>query len=416
MLCEESNRKTDKDKIMSAQFGLYFPFFHFQNDDWVKLSALYWDGMYRIVPDGYETVRDSSLVRQLSTSSFGNSGFIKNLHPEEFHEELYEIGIQFMRLIENYGYEINKYYGLQNKNKWGENKYSALHSLNGNTSLAYIYNQKFNPELIDLMRSRGLGEFDSHGRERWLGMHPQLASVYMAALAEKLAIRTQSYPLADDPVNYFAVSGFTFDRLAQVLLSNANFEKKKLNEHEIEGCLAVIALKTVMPKDLNNLSAERILELRSKYPEQMLQFQGLIHGVISELPNLKLASGNEFIKDHLEVEFNKRVKPKIDELDDAMNSIGIETIQTVFDLEVKIPSALASASLLAGITAVNPMLGATAAVAMSMWKIIADKRKAIKGEVKRSDVAYLMHVRDDLTPAGSLEWLDVQARKVLFGI
>lgn len=405
---------------MSTQFGLYFPYFHFQNDEWVKLAALYWDGMYRIVPEGYDTVRDSKLVHQLATNAHSEkSVFIKNIHPEYFYDDLHDISVQFMKLIENHGFELSKHYGIENRKKWEINKYSMLHSQNGDSSLAYIYNKKMDPELIGLMKSRRLGVTESHivdGRERWIGMHPKLANVYMAALAEKLAMRTQSFPLADDPINYFAISGFSFERLAQVLLSDVNFEKKSLTDHEIEGCLAVIALKTVMPKDISNVPVEKIFELRDKYPGEMLQFQGLVHSVISELPNLKLASGNEFVQDHLEAEFNKRIKPKMDELDDAMNSIGIDTIQTVFDLEVKIPSFLASAGLLAGITAANPMLGATAAVAMSMWKIIADKRKAVKGEVKRSDVAYLMHIRDDLTPAGSLEWLDIQARKVLFGI
>ena len=36
-----------------ATIGLYHPFIHFKNDDWLKLSALYWGRMARIVPPSY---------------------------------------------------------------------------------------------------------------------------------------------------------------------------------------------------------------------------------------------------------------------------------------------------------------------------------------------------------------------------
>ena len=51
---------------MSAQIGLFFPYFHFPSDEWVKVAALYWDKMYRIVPYGYGTLRDTKVVKGLA--------------------------------------------------------------------------------------------------------------------------------------------------------------------------------------------------------------------------------------------------------------------------------------------------------------------------------------------------------------
>ena len=99
-----------------------------------------------------------------------------------------------------------------------------------------------------------------------------------------------------------------------------------------------------------------------------------------------------------------------------MNEIGIETIPLVLNMEFKIPTLLAKGGLLTGATLANPILGGTAAVAMGLLKIVGDKRKAIESTIKESDVAYLMQVRDELTPVGSLEWLNIQSRKLLFGI
>jgi hypothetical protein len=238
----------------------------------------------------------------------------------------------------------------------------------------------------------------------------------MAALAETVANKTQSSPLTDDAINYFSLSGFTFERLAQVLLEDAEIVTKKLSEDELETELATISIRAVMPKNIKNIPVEKIIKVREKYSGQFGRFQEFAHNVIAELPNLKLIEGQQFVSDHLEAEYKKNVKPKLDELDDLMNSIGIETIPTIINMEVKLPSLLVGSGLVAATIAVNPILGATAAVAMGLSKIIGDKRKAIKDEIKKSDVAYLMNIRDDLTPAGSLDWLNIQSRKLLFGV
>ena len=53
--------------------ALYYPFIHFKDERWLKLSALYWDVMGRIVPKTY-TREDNEVVRALGS-------YIENLHP-----------------------------------------------------------------------------------------------------------------------------------------------------------------------------------------------------------------------------------------------------------------------------------------------------------------------------------------------
>jgi hypothetical protein len=78
---------------MPAHIGLYFPYFHFPNDDWVKVSALYWDKLYRIVPYGYQTKRDSDLVKALSDSE-NDTSLIRDIHPEDYYCPFAEIKIK----------------------------------------------------------------------------------------------------------------------------------------------------------------------------------------------------------------------------------------------------------------------------------------------------------------------------------
>ena len=49
---------------MSFGKALYFPYIHFQNEDWLKYTLLYWDGVKRIVPRSYYP-EDSEAVKIL---------------------------------------------------------------------------------------------------------------------------------------------------------------------------------------------------------------------------------------------------------------------------------------------------------------------------------------------------------------
>lgn len=52
---------------------LYFPSIEFKSDEWIKSSLLYWDKIYRIVPQGYKP-RDSVLVQTVC-----QHGLIENI-------------------------------------------------------------------------------------------------------------------------------------------------------------------------------------------------------------------------------------------------------------------------------------------------------------------------------------------------
>jgi hypothetical protein len=63
---------------VEARLGLYYPFIQFRSDAWLKLAALYWDQVGRIVPPGY-AVRDSETVRRLQ----GELDFVADLPPSD---------------------------------------------------------------------------------------------------------------------------------------------------------------------------------------------------------------------------------------------------------------------------------------------------------------------------------------------
>jgi hypothetical protein len=55
--------------------GLYFPFVHVRDDNWLKAVALYWPSVSRLVPDGY-LKRDSPTARALA-----DAGVLRDREP-----------------------------------------------------------------------------------------------------------------------------------------------------------------------------------------------------------------------------------------------------------------------------------------------------------------------------------------------
>jgi hypothetical protein len=209
------------------------------------------------------------------------------------------------------------------------------------------------------------------------------------------------------------VQGFSFERLSQALLEHADLASETVGAQEIEARLATFAIRAVMPRDIADVPLEQVLKLREKYAGESERFQEFVQSVAAELPGVSEARAQEFVNDYVEARFNQIVRPKLDELEDAIYSAGLTPRPTIINLEARLPVELPGMARVL----VMPVLGmiSTAALAVGTLRTITDRRKAARTVIERSDVAYLMHVRQDLTPAGSLEWLSQQSRKQVFG-
>jgi hypothetical protein len=85
---------------MPDYIGLYYPNIAFPSDDWVKLAALYWDKLGRIVPSAYKH-QDSDTVQRLK----GELNFIEDFEPSSGEIEV--VGGMFNRLLDLYGRQLS---------------------------------------------------------------------------------------------------------------------------------------------------------------------------------------------------------------------------------------------------------------------------------------------------------------------
>jgi uncharacterized protein DUF6236 len=237
--------------------GLYYPYLHFQDEGWIKAAALYWDGMSRIVPYGMR-LNDSDEIKR-----FEQDGFVRSESP---HKAASAIEQPFRELIRTRGDALRERFGLHSFS--GR---SVINSPAHSEDVWYISDTKMADNLITNNLLDDLVKFDlAIFRDRLVGVHRELARVYMTALAETMAPDIGARPLADNAFDHIAIAGVSMERLADVLLERPNL---KLNQaKEIEERIATIAFRQVIPRDVARIPASDIIKFRKDYSEDGTQF------------------------------------------------------------------------------------------------------------------------------------------------
>ena len=375
--------------------GLYYPYIHFKQDSWLKLSALYWDRMGRIVPIGYKR-EDSSTVRELGD-------FVENLHPQWVTPSF---GERFLKFVNQYGAKLRDQYDVDRVHEWPMVPLSRQPPKAGGSSgtdprMSYVFFEKMTMDICDAMKASKIAQPEPSD-SRWIGMHPRLADVYMTALAEQLARERGLYPLTDEAVDHVAVGEESIERLAQALIGDVNLVDDGPSE-DVESYSVFVSLESVLPVGIEQLSVDRILQFRAKYPGERASFQERVLKFVKARKWLEEVPDEKVLLDRIESEFNKELKPELDALREKYRDAGIETAAGAMAMHIGVPAIIGKAALIAGFAA-NPVAAAAAGAALAVVPILRGRRKA-KREIRSSGVSYLLRIERDLQPSQLSRWI-----------
>ena len=391
---------------MGTYQALYYPFIHFKDDKWIKLAALYWDKVGRIVPEEYKT-HDSETVKALGT-------FVKTLRPDSARLEFRK---SFVDFIARFGPKLREKYALSQRESWPIIKEAHRPPRAGGASgtdprLGYIYYEKIGDELYSAMNESGLASTDFRG-DRWIGMHPDLAWVYMSALAEHISDEHGLRPLTDETRNHLALSELSNERLAHALLEDVSLVDEKPTTTEVETILVSVAFQAVVPKELERLSIDKILAFRDKYPDERAKFQSTAANFIADSKWLESITDPQVLEERLKEEYAKIWAPKVTELRDSLSEVGIDTIFSCFNLKAALPTGIAAGAAALSLT-LNPIAAGTAGLALGAIPSLRDKRKAARKTLKESTVSFLYKMEQDLKPIDL--WGKVKNRALQFAL
>jgi hypothetical protein len=412
-----------------VRLGLYYPFIQFRSDSWLKLAALYWDQIGRIVPPGY-ALQDSDTVRRLQ----GELGFVTNLAPSD--ADMDSVGNEFLELLAEHSPELSELYGMQGQaltgpveesQRWPASWTNVGPTVRGpqwqvpvdpslvpgaDPRLAYIYaGGKMTPQLEGALIDAGLGlPIHAHGL---IGMHPQLAFVYMHALASKMATSVMC-PLTDDDFDHVA-AGCAAGRIAAALLGSPTGQKTSDDEGVLALEFAMLALQAVIPKDIDSLPVQKIIQIRRRHSDELTVFQQATERIIDSVPEAAALANPEVGEMYLQALYKKNLEPELHRLRSSLHKSGVDSVFGAMSVKVNAPQLVTSGAAIFGIGALhlNPVMMGTGAVVMCLIPRIRHQRAEAQRLRAESPAAYLLRLEEELKPASLASDMAVQARRLI---
>lgn len=246
--------KADVDSI------LYYPSMDFIDCDWVKRSLMYWDYVYRIVPDGYHP-DDGDDIRTLV-----DAGLIRNIAPTQHDVELSYLA----------------YVKMASK---GRMLPSGLTS----DDIEFVHEGKVYERLVDLFKKFSK---DVLRQDEWIQLPLPLARSYMFTLAMAIAKR-KGFVRGTDNTDVWSVSPFFTEK--------GNFPD--LLSMESKGIYAAMTIRDILPANIGDMPSETIISFSYARKAEKQEFRARVTAMLDRLPSLDSAEEARDEIDKLSLEF-----------------------------------------------------------------------------------------------------------------
>ena len=244
---------------MSFGHALYYPHINLTNKNWVKHALLFWDKISRIVPQSVEPSDSEDIIKLKH-----ESGFIEDYHPEpwdtshafqEFSNILREIieSDHFFheRFFERERHRRNYIRDYEDRRRF----FSELVHSSG----TYIHVEKVDRQLKEYLFEIGIAVPGRHEYEDWIKIDNEIGALYMTYFAKSISMHN-SLPIVTDVEQSFSAA--------------MHFESKVNSDYrsQFEYRLGNLLIQTVVPKNINDVPLDKLLEIRRKYDEERTAF------------------------------------------------------------------------------------------------------------------------------------------------
>jgi hypothetical protein len=328
---------------------LYYPYTHFRDSSWLKVAALYYEGIARMIPEQFRP-DDSEDVRALT-----QAGFLEKHDTAPSAEAIADEFIKYAK----------EFLGDEKRRK------------------------KLFPELATSGSGFRIqpGKLADRVREVLKDLHPQqelpkvgddfdldamTGGVYMAFLARRMSSDLGMSVATHEPV---------FQRLIYKPVSEKEIKEPGVAESTI--ALASLVIRSAVPTEPESIPIDSVLKFREKHEAARREFFdaiGKIGGEINVSVNDRILT--KFLQDK-----QKIVDQKVEHLEKAMRDVGITTAQNF--LLFSVPSWVTAKWALNLETGTIPIAGASLSALITLYRGYREVKK-----VKRENPwAYVLSLR-----------------------
>lgn len=406
---------------MLHQGGLYYPYIHFRDENWLKAAALYWPSLGRVVPNGYP-VMDSSTVSRL------RQGLPRFIHDVDPAVAARVVAGEFIEVLTGGADVLRALRVAHADREFGGHPLvgstDGLPEFTGNRidhtptvsrdpipsgvhedGLAGVYHAEVDPRLAEALLDSGLAlaadsaRFREVARAGFLAMSPELAWVYKCALTEELARLGGYAPTTDHTTSHTASQGWDAERIARVLLDrdyDSGLRQPDAAGGDLTDAVGMLAVRIVLPADLGRVGIEKIIELRTTHEAAFDRFGQAVTETAEELKaDLAEVRLPQAARRYLEDAVDRRFRLPLAELEEAMRSLKVDAASGVANLQFALPSVL---GLAVGQFTGSPLVATGLGAAFSVAGVARGAQQQRKAALAASPVAYLLSVRGGLSP------------------
>ncbi|MCP2249734.1 DUF6236 family protein [Lentzea aerocolonigenes] len=290
-------------RTRTSSIALYYPYIHIRDDTWLKYASLYWPAITRVVPAGFQTA-DSPVA-----AAFVRAGVLTDLEP---HHTAHRHR-RFFAMVESRAEELRDRFGIEHRDQWPLQNGTPAAGRSSDARLTYLHYEKLSTPVISAIVDSGLGLRHKSENGSWVGMHPQLANVYMCHLVNHLAHRESLHPVTDQEQPHNAMLEWDIDRIADALLGTPPRPERRDATHRF----MTAAVRTVVPEGLADVPVEQLLELRETFFSDFRRFRAHVGHRFTELRAEATADL------HISVALNELVRSELADLEDKLRSVKL---------------------------------------------------------------------------------------------
>ena len=360
---------------MSFGHALYYPHINLTNKNWVKHALLFWDNISRIVPQSVEPSDGEDIIKIKY-----ESGFIKDYRPERWDTShaFQEFTRELRPIIESDHFFHDRFFERERHRRNYERDYHdrrRFFSEMVQTSGTYIHVEKMEPRLKEYLFELGLAVPGQYEWEDWVKIDNEIGLLYMTYFAKSIS-KNKSLPIVTDVEQSFSASLYFESPI------NSDYN------NQFEYKLGNLLIETIVPKNINDVPLDKILDIRRKYDGERTAFFNEVSNLSNSIIGLDSGSA---LKDALN-HHSKIILRETKHLEQLYNTHKIETASKF--LSISLPTTIASLTeyvpneskpcVMAGGLIFGLVLGANAV-------------KKEKLELKENPKSYLLNLKSELS-------------------